>query len=584
MEALAHIHNHGTAGSMSFNSVLRQDPTRTTQLRAQFVADVNRRFRTLQKLIRLVVGERDCFGLGNMRALALDPQEAARLVQTRAFAFGTSREKVERFMSWLQEQEKLGILEVITRPGTRPGVEEAWTDKYIQTAYQKGIIRARKELEKAGYTVGPAEVEGLPGRISGAFLQPVHADKVGMLFSRTFSELKGITAAMDQSISRILATGIAEGRNPMELARDLNAQVKKIGINRARTMARTEVIRAHHVATVQEYRLAGLEGVQVRAEWATAGYDVCPICEALEGKVFSLDEIEGMIPAHPNCRCVALPLTRHTPREKEGQAKAPVPAWKKDPVAKMMQKDSHAREYYGYKRQYKKELKKLKEEWAAQGKHPSNLPYQFKEFVLKDEDLVKCFKMVEDWQRSTHHDVPMAFKLRAERIEKDVGETLFRFASESSKEALMERLDDLMPETAYLKFRALNQAYMEMIGLKRATLYRGTDGRTGERIREALLGARRRTRWKMKDNSLAGYTSREQMAREFGSGMDGVDIRRVFPRKDIVVHKDFVSGLTRGYVDEEEWIVKGVSNKYVSLKDMRFLRGDGTKKRFGEIL
>jgi len=314
MEALAHIHDHGTARGMSFNSVLRQDPTRTTQLRAQFMADVNRRFRALQKLIRLVVGERDCFGLGNMRALVLDPQEAARLVQTRAFAFGTSREKVERFMSWLQEQEKLGILEVITRPGTRPGVEEVWTDKYIQTAYQKGIIRARKELEKAGYTVGPAEVEGLPGRISGAFLQPVHADKVGMLFSRTFSELKGITAAMDQSISRILATGIAEGRNPMELARDINAQVKKIGINRARTMARTEVIRAHHVATVQEYRLAGLEGVRVKAEWATAGYDVCPICEALEGKVFSLDEIEGMIPAHPNCRCVALPLTRHTPR------------------------------------------------------------------------------------------------------------------------------------------------------------------------------------------------------------------------------------------------------------------------------
>jgi SPP1 gp7 family putative phage head morphogenesis protein len=73
-------------------------------------------------------------------------------------------------------------------------------------------------------------------------------------------------------------------------------------------LARTELIRAHHLATIQEYRNWELLDIRVKAEWATARDDrVCPKCAALDGKVFTLDEIEPMIPLHPNCRCIALP-------------------------------------------------------------------------------------------------------------------------------------------------------------------------------------------------------------------------------------------------------------------------------------
>jgi SPP1 gp7 family putative phage head morphogenesis protein len=73
-------------------------------------------------------------------------------------------------------------------------------------------------------------------------------------------------------------------------------------------LARTEIIRAHHIATIQEYRNWGVEGITVKGEWKTAGDDrVCSKCEQLEGKIFTLDEIEPMIPLHPLCRCIALP-------------------------------------------------------------------------------------------------------------------------------------------------------------------------------------------------------------------------------------------------------------------------------------
>jgi hypothetical protein len=52
-------------------------------------------------------------------------------------------------------------------------------------------------------------------------------------------------------------------------------------------------------------------GVTVEAEWSTAGDDrVCGECQGLEGIEYTLDQIEGMIPVHPSCRCVALPVVR----------------------------------------------------------------------------------------------------------------------------------------------------------------------------------------------------------------------------------------------------------------------------------
>lgn len=73
-------------------------------------------------------------------------------------------------------------------------------------------------------------------------------------------------------------------------------------------MARTETIRAHHLGMVQEYKNWGVAGVQVQAEWKTAEDDrVCEECAHMEGQIFTLKEVEGMIPKHPGCRCITLP-------------------------------------------------------------------------------------------------------------------------------------------------------------------------------------------------------------------------------------------------------------------------------------
>jgi SPP1 gp7 family putative phage head morphogenesis protein len=162
------------------------------------------------------------------------------------------------------------------------------------------------------------------GGMNVVFNSPFHADRVGLLYTRTFTDLQGITNEMDRQLSTILGQSMAEGRGPREIARVLNRTITgpsgDLGITdtlgrhipakvRAEMLARTEVIRAHHQATIQEYRNWGVYGVKVKAEWQTTEDGrVCDRCSSMNGKEFTLEEIEALIPAHPRCRCVALPV------------------------------------------------------------------------------------------------------------------------------------------------------------------------------------------------------------------------------------------------------------------------------------
>lgn len=302
---------------MILNSVLRTDPTRTKTLRDRFLATVNRRFRILQNEITTSIVTNDGFGFSSSTPEALRINAAAG---PGAFNFPTDPEKIEAFMAWLKESEATNVLELIDQPlimpvGTGPA---PWANTFVHSAYQKGMLRARTELIKAGVDI-PTFAES-SGGISVAFNQPIHAERLAMAYLRTFQELNGITAAMDQQISRVLAEGLADGSSTIEIARSINDRVKKIGRTRARTLARTEVIRAHHKANIAEYRSAGILNIQVKVEWLTAGTNVCPDCASLGGRIFTIDEIENLIPLHPNCRCIALPITEGSVPEAFGDS------------------------------------------------------------------------------------------------------------------------------------------------------------------------------------------------------------------------------------------------------------------------
>ena len=271
-----HLHTH---------SAFRTDPTRTTTLRKQFEAEFYKRFRRLKGRIRDEIDKEDGFGLKTNRG---------------RFDFPRSDQKVSAFMEWMRAAQREELIGVSQGTPIDRAARQVWASTYIESAYKRGVQQAASQMRGAGATVDDRWIDA-------AFSRPIHADRLGLAYTRAFEELEGITSAMDQQISRVLATTIAEGRQgtsaAREIARIINGRVDKVGLVRARMLARTEVISAHAEASLNSYEEAGIEGVDVEAEWLTAE-GACDLClEAADDGPYTLSEARGMIPLHPNCRC-----------------------------------------------------------------------------------------------------------------------------------------------------------------------------------------------------------------------------------------------------------------------------------------
>jgi hypothetical protein len=107
-------------------------------------------------------------------------------------------------------------------------------------------------------------------------------------------EKSGLTLEQIEKItSRILPIGIPEA-TPKELF--------KRGMQRTK-MIRSDLYSESHQALIDS-------GVEIMAEWITMDDDeVCDDCrEIAENGPYSIEKIITMMPACPECRCVALPV------------------------------------------------------------------------------------------------------------------------------------------------------------------------------------------------------------------------------------------------------------------------------------
>jgi len=228
----------------------------------------------------------------------------------RRYVYEYAERKIDDFMLWLEELEKQGVLETVVGPGigAMPIGEVPWTNTYIQSAYQKGIANARADLIRDGAEIPQFDI--LPGQnqISAVFNSPFHANRVGLIYTRAFNGMKGITSQMNTQISHYLAKGMAEGRHPREIARNINDRIDKIGITRGRLIARTEVIHAHNNATLNEYeRIENFTEEVILTRWFTARDErVRDEHKERHNRVYTRQEAEFLI-GDPNCRCSLLP-------------------------------------------------------------------------------------------------------------------------------------------------------------------------------------------------------------------------------------------------------------------------------------
>lgn len=267
--------------------------------------------------------EKDFRGMGGVswdefvplfKSLEREGQTNNQLTTNQRWRFLEVDDKVARFQEWLRNRMQLLIL---GRVGVRDE-EGRWTDQYVDTAYFKGADQAEEALLERSVI---EEELGPQVPIRELVQQPVDLHKVELLKARAFEQLRGVTQTMSIQMGNALSDGLVRGDSPRDIARQLNKEVDGLLKKRARTIARTEVIRAHAEGSLDRMEQMGVEEVEADVEWkATVRPDgtfdsrVCPLCRELHGMKIKLEKAHGLLPRHPNCRCAWIPIVFENPK------------------------------------------------------------------------------------------------------------------------------------------------------------------------------------------------------------------------------------------------------------------------------
>ena len=158
---------------------------------------------------------------------------------------------------------------------------------------------------------------GLPGVLRSELRSSVvgaDAGQVAAIIERSTQQItsraRHLAAEAQASIRQQMLRGVAVGENPLRAAalavRGLE-DVWEGGLNRARVIARTEMIDAHRTAA-QRAEEANTD-VLAGWEWLTHGDErVCRACLAQHGRRHDIDEPGPL--GHPQCRCARVPVTK----------------------------------------------------------------------------------------------------------------------------------------------------------------------------------------------------------------------------------------------------------------------------------
>lgn len=160
--------------------------------------------------------------------------------------------------------------------------------------FMGGILKGRtmEELERQAGILGTTvrgNVKKANAIVNASFHNATFSDRIWMNQDLLKADL-----------SKLLQSGLIQGRNPRELAKQLKKTFKTSTYNAERLM-RTELARVQTEAQKQSF----IENGIAEYEFIVNG-GCCEICEGLKGKHFKVEKMmpgTNAPPMHPNCRC-----------------------------------------------------------------------------------------------------------------------------------------------------------------------------------------------------------------------------------------------------------------------------------------
>lgn len=224
--------------------------------------------------------------------MPLDP-EIEKKIKRKAKRTRTTMKKVEAILvsifdkheRTITSQKSLDMMAVV-----------AMTNPFLKTEYGGDIDELRKAISSLFDFSIKVEAAGTPN--------PVVLQMKGMVEQSVMKYITNMGDDTKKQLGTIISEGIKKQQSHIDVAGQIQREIK-ISKGRAKTIARTETMRASELATYTQSLADGAQFFVVdnRAE-------ACRTCKrTVAGKVFKIDEKQYIPPLHPNCACIALYYT-----------------------------------------------------------------------------------------------------------------------------------------------------------------------------------------------------------------------------------------------------------------------------------
>lgn len=188
-----------------------------------------------------------------------------------------------------------------------------WYNDNTSQAYED----ATEDIIKSAHSITPPEVGvALYNEVQSIspesrFMSRAFQNRLALIHSRTFNQMKGLTDSSKTDLAEVLARGMSDGIGVQELSRNVADRVD-VSYSRAKGIVRTEILNAYRTATSAETDSLN-EDVYGYSDWDMASLWFSALAPtsrswhiSRHGQVYTTDEIRAFyaVKGNPNnCLC-----------------------------------------------------------------------------------------------------------------------------------------------------------------------------------------------------------------------------------------------------------------------------------------
>lgn len=294
-ESLPELHDHAHSGPRLHAEQVGEDIPEPTvaPLEQSYSQELGRRFENLRGATRETLTGNDALGLRSNRGHGDTdrPPPATDLADSSASA----AQRHEAFMQWFRDAVATALLGDTSDRLVDQG--RHYTGRFVRSAYDRGLTYARHRLSEVGIDVDELDV-------TTAQTRPTHEEQLTAAYRRQVTLLNGAANAMESDASRVVLDELTGGATAGTLADRVTESIRTTQSRRGDATAATEPITVFSAAVATRYEDAGIRKAKV-----LTFPDACDRCKALaDDNPYSIDQAKSILPEHPFCRCVVIPL------------------------------------------------------------------------------------------------------------------------------------------------------------------------------------------------------------------------------------------------------------------------------------